>query len=51
MKIRVRMCRGHDPESKGKIEAVVKYLKYSFAKNRTFVNIDKFNEGCLLWLI
>ncbi len=50
MKIRVRMCRGYDPESKGKIEAVVKYLKYNFAKNRTFVDIDKFNEDCLLWL-
>lgn len=50
MKIKVRMCRGFDPESKGKIEAVVKYLKYNFAKNRTFVDIDKFNDDCLLWL-
>lgn len=50
MKIRVRMCRGYDPESKGKIEAVVKYLKYNFANHRTFTNIDDFNRSCLLWL-
>lgn len=50
MKYKVRLCRGFDPESKGKIEAVVKYAKYNFAINRTFIDIDLFNEDCLKWL-
>ncbi len=26
----IHLCRGRDPESKGKIEAVVKYIKNNF---------------------
>jgi transposase len=50
MKYKVRLCRGFDPQSKGKIEAVVKYAKYNFAINRTFVDVDSFNEDSLKWL-
>jgi len=50
MKYKVRLCRGFDPQSKGKIEAVVKYAKYNFAINRTFIDIDSFNEDSLKWL-
>ena len=32
----VYLCRKNDPESKGKVEAVVKYLKNNFAKHRLF---------------
>lgn len=46
----VRLCRTFDPESKGKIEAVVKFAKYNFAKNRIFEDIDSFNEDSLKWL-
>lgn len=46
----VYMCRKADPESKGKIENVVKYVKCNFAKHRIFSNIDKWNEECLQWL-
>lgn len=46
----VYLCRGADPETKGKVEAVVKYLKYNFAKNRTFVDIHQLNSQCLEWL-
>lgn len=49
-KFKMRLCRAYDPESKGKVEAVVKFLKYNFAKHRTFTDIDDFNEACLLWL-
>lgn len=38
---KVYLSRGADPETKGKVEAVVKYLKYNFAKNRTYVGIRK----------
>lgn len=46
----IRLCRAFDPESKGKIEAVVKFAKYNFAKNRIFDDIDSFNEDSLKWL-
>jgi len=49
-KFRIYMCRKQDPESKGKIENVVKYIKRNFARHRLFTNVDKFNEQCLAWL-
>ena len=47
----VYLCRGNDPESKGRVEATVKYFKNNFAKNRQFVNIDIWNESFEDWLI
>lgn len=44
------LCRKSDPESKGKIENVVKYVKYNFADSRVFTTIDNWNERCLAWL-
>jgi transposase len=46
----VRMCRKQDPESKGRIENVVKYVKRNFARHRIFIGVDKLNEDCLAWL-
>ncbi|KRQ85839.1 Integrase core domain protein [Caloramator mitchellensis] len=50
IKFKIRLCRRYDPESKGKIEAVVKYVKNNFARNRVFEDIDSFNKSCLAWL-
>ncbi|TDT45770.1 DDE-type integrase/transposase/recombinase [Fonticella tunisiensis] len=50
MKFKVYLCRGFDPQSKGKVEAVVKYIKYNFAVHRTFSDIASFNSECLAWL-
>ena len=50
MKYKVRLCRGFDPQSKGKVGAVVKYAKYNFAINRIFTDIDSFNEASFKWL-
>jgi hypothetical protein len=47
----VYLCRKKDPESKGKVEAVVKYFKKNFAKNRYFVDIDMWNESFEDWLV
>src|SRR5690625_7641907 len=33
---KIYMCRKSDAESKGKIEQVIKYIKYNFAKHRIF---------------
>lgn len=46
----VRLCRAFDPESKGKIEAVVKFAKYNFAKHRVFEDINSFNDDSFKWL-
>ncbi|MEG0086918.1 MAG: IS21 family transposase [Niameybacter sp.] len=50
MKFKMRLCRAYDPESKGKVEAVVKFAKYNFARHRLFTDIESFNDECLLWL-
>ena len=49
-KFKVRMCRRADPESKGKVEKTVDFVKDNFASNRIFYSIDRWNEDCLKWL-
>ena len=49
-KFKIYMCRKQDPESKGRIENVVGYVKKNFARNRVYYHIDKLNEQCLAWL-
>nr|WP_240510223.1 IS21 family transposase [Virgibacillus profundi] len=44
------VCRRADPESKGRIENVVGFVKKNFAKNRIFHTIDKWNEQSESWL-
>lgn len=43
-------CRKSDPESKGKIENVVKYVKYNFLRGREFTSIEQLNEEVQAWL-
>ena len=43
-------CRKGDPESKGKIENVVKYVKYNFLRGREFTDIRSLNKSVLGWL-
>jgi transposase len=47
---RIYLCRKADPQSKGKVESVVKYVKRNFAKNRVFASLEVWNEKCLAWL-
>src|SRR5690625_6222769 len=49
-KLIVHMCRKADPESKGKIENVVKYVKQNFAKHRIYHGLDTWNEMGWKWL-
>jgi len=46
----VYLCRGHDPESKGKIEAVIKHVKQNFLRFRVFHGIQALNSQALEWL-
>jgi hypothetical protein len=47
---KLHFCRKSDPESKGKIENVIKYVKYNFLRGRIFVNIDTLNGQGMAWL-
>ena len=49
-KFRVYLCRKADPESKGMIENVVKYIKGNFADSRVFKDIESWNMSALQWL-
>ncbi|KIQ93602.1 Transposase [Anoxybacillus thermarum] len=46
----LHVCRKADPESKGKIENVVGFIKHNFAKHRTFLHLDLWNEQGREWL-
>ncbi|PEA55758.1 IS21 family transposase [Bacillus pseudomycoides] len=49
-KFRVHLCRKADPESKGMIENVVKYIKRNFADSRVFKDTEDWNARALQWL-
>lgn len=46
----IHLCRKSDPESKGKIEAVIKYVKNNFLTCRDFPGISRLNSDGLAWL-
>ncbi len=50
MGFRVYLCRAADPESKGRVEAVIKYVKINFAAHRFYESLSGWNEDCLAWL-
>lgn len=43
-------CRKADPESKGKVENVVKYTKQNFLYNRIYFDLETINQEALNWL-
>jgi len=49
-KLVIRMCRKADPESKGKIENVIKYIKQNFARHRIYHRLNSWNEEGWNWL-
>jgi transposase len=50
MDLKMYVCRKADPESKGKIENVIKYVKYNFLQVRTFRDIYSAKESLAKWL-
>ena len=46
----LHFCRPADPESKGKVENVVGYVKKNFLYNRAYVDCDGLNSQGLAWL-
>ena len=49
-KIKMYVCRKADPETKGKVENLVKYVKTSFLNTRDFTDIDEANASLFKWL-
>ena len=47
---RAVFCRKSDPQTKGKVENVVKYVKHNFLKGRYYESIEDLNEKGLSWL-
>jgi len=47
---KLHFCRKSDPQSKGKIENVIRYIKQNFLYNRPFTDIDILNAEALAWL-
>lgn len=50
MPFELHFCRKADPESKGKVENVVKYVKQNFLYNRVFCDIETLNKEAMRWL-
>lgn len=46
----LHFCRKRDPESKGKIENVIKYIKYNFLRGRIYFDIHVLNAQAIDWL-
>lgn len=47
---KLHFCRKADPESKGKVESVVKYVKQNFLYNRVFHDLETLQQQVLDWL-
>ncbi len=43
-------CRKADPESKGKVENVIGYVKKNFLYNRKYIDLDTLNDQAIAWL-
>jgi hypothetical protein len=46
----LHFCRKADPESKGKVENVVQYVKKNFLYNRLYSDIETLNTEAIAWL-
>jgi transposase len=46
----VYLCHGNDPQSKGKIESTVKYVKGNFLSCRIYTGLSTLNSDGLSWL-
>ena len=49
--LRLHVCRAADPESKGKVENAVKYVKTSYFSSRSFATFDELQVLMRKWLL
>jgi len=43
-------CRKSDPQTKGKVENVIKYIKYNFLRGRKYIDNQTLNGQAMEWL-
>lgn len=48
--LKLHFCRKSDPQSKGKVENVIQYVKKNFLYNRCYHDLELLNEEALKWL-
>ena len=48
--INIRLCHPYRPQTKGKIENTVKYIRNNFFNGREFHSLEEINSQCFLWL-
>ena len=46
----VYLCNKSDPSTKGKIENVIRYIKYNFFDRYEFCGMERLNSDILIWL-
>lgn len=46
----VFLCHKQDPNTKGKIENTIKYIKYNFFKSKQYTNLETLNSEAQIWL-
>ena len=46
----LHFCRKSDPQSKGKVENVIQYIKKNFLFNRLYLDNEMLNEQAIAWL-
>lgn len=46
----VILCKPRDPQTKGRVEEAVQYIKMNFLEGRVYCGIDSLNSACLEWL-
>ncbi len=49
-KFNLHFCKKADPESKGKVENVIQYVKKNFLCNRVYSELETLNTEALAWL-
>jgi len=47
---KLHFCRKADPESKGKVENVIQYVKKNFLYHRTYLDLETLNTQAIAWL-
>jgi len=50
MNLKMFVCRKADPESKGKVENLIKFVKRNFLASRSFATLDEARERLRKWL-
>ena len=47
---KIYFCRKSDPQTKGKVENVIKYIKYNFLRGRKYIDVHYLNGQAMEWL-